>query len=173
MQEREKEGCWFMTKGHVYYQEPNRVASQICIYTVQVCIHSVCNRGGEGIRLCGKHIQELYLHCVFDQIPYLQNWFYTPNKNLGGGLRQINTCRPVPIYYRSIFKKRGHLGFGVFLDIWSMLTIEHSGVAQLIVHQLDVRQALVLFLARHPREVFPAEWLEYCSFLAKIIHRFL
>jgi hypothetical protein len=35
MQEREKEGCWFMTKGHVYNQEPNQVASQICISTVQ------------------------------------------------------------------------------------------------------------------------------------------
>jgi hypothetical protein len=53
----------------------------------------------------------------------------------GGGLRQINTC-----LYRSIFKKRGHLGFGVFLDISSMLTIEHSGGAQLVVHQLDVRR---------------------------------
>jgi hypothetical protein len=29
MQDGEKEGCWFMTMGHVFYQEPVRVESQI------------------------------------------------------------------------------------------------------------------------------------------------
>jgi hypothetical protein len=51
MQEREKEGCWFMTKGHVYYQEPNRVASQICISTVQDYVKTAgggTGRGGGG-----------------------------------------------------------------------------------------------------------------------------
>jgi hypothetical protein len=28
MQDGEKDGCWFMTIGHVFYQEPVRVASQ-------------------------------------------------------------------------------------------------------------------------------------------------
>jgi hypothetical protein len=31
------------------------------------------------------------------------------------------------------------------------------GVAQLVVHRLDVRQARVRLSARHPREVFPAQ----------------
>jgi hypothetical protein len=35
-----------------------------------------------------------------------------------GGLRQINTCRQVPLLVN--LKKSGQLGFGVFIDIWSM-----------------------------------------------------
>jgi hypothetical protein len=46
------------------------------------------------------------IHCAFDQIPNLQNYFTTSNKNLGGegGLRQI-TPAVMPLY-RSIFKKK-------------------------------------------------------------------
>jgi hypothetical protein len=44
-----------------------------------VCIYTVCNRGGSGcVETSGV------MHCVFDQIPNLQNCFTTPNKNLGG-----------------------------------------------------------------------------------------
>ncbi len=57
------------------------------------------------------------IHCVFDQIQNLQNCFTTQRR--GGGLRQINTCRQVPLLV-NIFKKNRHLGFGVFMDIWSM-----------------------------------------------------
>jgi hypothetical protein len=32
------------------------------------------------------------IHCVFDQIPNLQNYF-----NIPGGFRQINTCCQVPL----------------------------------------------------------------------------
>ncbi len=39
-------------------------------------------------------------------------------KQKPGGLRQINTCRQS--LYRSIFKKRRLLGFGVFIVIWSI-----------------------------------------------------
>jgi hypothetical protein len=35
----------------------------------------------------------------------------------GGGLRQINTCRQVPLVVK--WKSR-HLGVGIFIDIWSM-----------------------------------------------------
>jgi hypothetical protein len=35
-----------------------------------------------------------------------------------GDLWQINTCRRVPLLVN--FKKSRHLGFGVFIDIWSM-----------------------------------------------------
>ena len=54
MQEREKEGCWFMTKGHVYYQEPNRVASQICISTVKDYVKTVLEGGLEVV--CQLHM---------------------------------------------------------------------------------------------------------------------
>jgi hypothetical protein len=45
------------------------------------------------------------IHCIFDQIPNLQNCFTTPNKNLGGkgAVRSL---------YRSIFKKSRHLALG-------------------------------------------------------------
>jgi hypothetical protein len=36
------------------------------------------------------------IHCVFDQIPNLQNCFTTPNKNLGGD-RAPDKCRQVPL----------------------------------------------------------------------------
>jgi hypothetical protein len=45
-----------------------------------VGINTVCNGGGgDGIRLGREHLQELYIHCVFDQIPLL----YYPKKDLG------------------------------------------------------------------------------------------
>ncbi len=57
-------------------------------------IQCVTGGGGEGTGLCGEHI-----HCVFDQIPNLQNCFSTLNKKprRGGGLKQINICRQDPI----------------------------------------------------------------------------
>ncbi len=48
MQEKEKEGCWFMsmTIGHVYYQEPVRVMSQI--YYSSVLLMRLLGVGGRG-----------------------------------------------------------------------------------------------------------------------------
>jgi hypothetical protein len=62
-----------------------------------LCTHTVYNRGGEGIGLCGEHTGVILY--VFDKIPNLLNCFTTPNKNLGvdGGLRQIITSRQVPL----------------------------------------------------------------------------
>jgi hypothetical protein len=64
------------------------------------------------IGLCGEHIQDLYT-VYFDQIREPKNCFTTRS------LRQINTCRQA--LYWSIFKKSRHLGFGVFIVIWSMV----------------------------------------------------
>ncbi len=63
------------------------------------------------------------IHCVFDQIPNLQNCFIAPHKaQEGRGLRHLP-----PSPYWSIFKKSRHLGFGVLTDIWSMgYTTGHS-----------------------------------------------
>jgi hypothetical protein len=44
-----------------------------------------------------------------------------------GGLRQINTCRSVPLLGQFL-RKAEHLGFGVFIDIWSMQITEQPSV---------------------------------------------
>jgi hypothetical protein len=51
-------------------------------YVYYVFIQCVTGGGGEGIGLCGEHIQELYT-VLFDQIPNLPIVFTTPNKNIG------------------------------------------------------------------------------------------
>jgi hypothetical protein len=56
------------------------------------------------------------IHCVFDQIPNLQNCFTTQNKTWEG--RGPQTPAPKSLYW-SIFKKSRHLGIGVSIDIWS------------------------------------------------------
>ncbi len=53
------------------------------------------------------------IHCVFDQIPKL---LYHPKQNLGGDIGS-QTDKHLP---PSTFQKSRHLGFGVFIDIWSM-----------------------------------------------------
>ncbi len=46
-----------------------------------------------------ESIYSTAIHCVFDQIPNLQNCFTTPR-----GLRQINTCRQVNFKEKPTFK---------------------------------------------------------------------
>jgi hypothetical protein len=64
MQEKEKEGCWFMTKGHVYYQEPVRVMSQI--YYSSVLLMRLLGVGGRGRGMGGgsqfKSTRQLFLY---------------------------------------------------------------------------------------------------------------
>ncbi len=61
------------------------------------------------------------IHCVFDQIPNLQNCFTTHSKqNLGGGVGLRPAAQSL---YWSIFKKSQHLGIGVLIDIWSMIVL--------------------------------------------------
>ncbi len=78
----------------------NKYRGGLCIYTVQ------CVTWGD--RVVWRAFTGL-IHWVFDQIPNLQNCFTTPNKTRRGrGLRQINTCRQVPLQVN--FKKSQHLG---------------------------------------------------------------
>ncbi len=53
------------------------------MYTTGVYIHTVCNGGGEGSRLCGEHIQELYT-VYLTRFRTYKITFTTPNKNIGG-----------------------------------------------------------------------------------------
>jgi hypothetical protein len=61
--------------------------------------------------LCGGRAYTGVIHCVFDQIPNLQNYFTT----------QINTCRQVTFQVK--FKKSRFLGFGIFVVIWSIVCL--------------------------------------------------
>ncbi len=64
-----------------------------------VCIYTVCNGGGggEGIRLCGEHIQELYT--VFLTHRAYKIALPPHKKNLGGegASDRLNTCHQVPL----------------------------------------------------------------------------
>ncbi len=69
-----------------------------------------------------------------------------------GGLRQINTCRPVPLLGN--FKKSRHLGFGVFIDILGyfahiFLTADSFIGSRLCVQQYNM---YCLKLFRRPTE---------------------
>jgi hypothetical protein len=52
-------------------------------YRGMYLLYTVCN-GGEGRDRVVWRASTGVIHCVFDQIPNLQNRFTTPNKNLGG-----------------------------------------------------------------------------------------
>jgi hypothetical protein len=77
---------------------------------VQVYVFTQCVRGGEGGDRVVWRAYTGAIHCVFDQIRNLQNCFTTPKQKprRGGGLRQLNTCRQVPL--QVYFKKSQHLG---------------------------------------------------------------
>ncbi len=64
-----------------------------------------------------ESIYRSYTLSVFDQIMNLQNCFTTPKQKptRGEGLRQINTCRQVPLQVNS--KKSRHSGLDVLLKM--------------------------------------------------------
>jgi hypothetical protein len=64
-------------------------------------------------------IKTLNPKCV--QISNLQHCFTTPNKNLGEEEASDRLTPAAKSLYRTILKKRRHLGFGVFIVIWSMV----------------------------------------------------
>jgi hypothetical protein len=69
------------------------------------------------------------IHCVFAQIPNLQNCFTIPNKNqVGEGASDRYSPQTDKYLYWSIFEKSRHLGFGVFIDIWSMIATKQRAM---------------------------------------------
>jgi hypothetical protein len=81
--------------------------------------HTVCN--GRGDRVVWRANTGI-IHCVFDQIPNQLNCFTTPNKNLGRG-PQTDKHLPPSTFTGHFFKKSPHLGFVVFIYIWSLLWV--------------------------------------------------
>jgi hypothetical protein len=73
-------------------------------------MYCMCKRGERGSG-CVESIFRSYTLCT--------KLLYHPKlkPRRGGGHRQKNT----KYLYWSIFKKRRHLGFGIFIDIWSMM----------------------------------------------------
>ncbi len=109
---RYTQSCWYFklllwTSAPITFSLVHLPSLPVWIST-GVCIYTVCNTGGRD-RVVWRAYTGV-IHCVFDQIPNLQNCFTTPNKNLGGkgGFRQVNTFRQV--HLQVIFKKSRHLG---------------------------------------------------------------
>ncbi len=66
------------------------------------------------------------IHCVFGQIPNLQNCFTNPYKNLGWEGASDSLTRAAKSLYMPILRESRHLGFGVFIVSWSMLDVKEN-----------------------------------------------
>jgi hypothetical protein len=79
---------------------------------------TVCNRAGEGIRMCGEHLQELYIVYLTRFQTYKRKLLYHPKQKprRGGGLRQINACRKVPL--QDNFLRKADISDWSLLAIW-------------------------------------------------------
>ncbi len=68
-------------------------------------IYTVCNTGGGGgVRVVWRASTGL-IHCVFDQIPNLQNCFTTPNKNQEGIGPQTKKHMPTSTFTSKFLRK--------------------------------------------------------------------
>ncbi len=112
---RYSQSCWYF-RTLLWTSAPLNLltGSPLPPFPVWISTGTVCNRkGGSG---CVESIYKSYSLCIWTDSE--------PRKLLPsppGGLRQIHTCRQVPL--QVIFlKKSRHLGFGVFKVIFSMLT---------------------------------------------------
>ncbi len=87
--------------------------------STEACNYTVCNTGRRGSG-CVESIYRSYLLCIWPDSEPIKLFYHPKQKpRWGGDLRQIKAWRKV--LYRSILKKRRHLGFGVFKVIWSMM----------------------------------------------------
>jgi hypothetical protein len=77
----------------------------------------VCNRGGGG----WGYVESIYTSNTLFILPDSEptKLLYHPKQNLGGERPQTPASKSL---YWSNLKKSQDLGFGVFIDIWSMVT---------------------------------------------------
>ncbi len=76
--------------------------------STEVCSHTVCNRGGRGLG-CVESIYRSYTLCIWPDSEPTKLLYHPKQKpRRGGCLRQINTCRQVPLlvnfYEKSTFR---------------------------------------------------------------------
>jgi hypothetical protein len=86
-----------------------------CVNKCKGYVFIRCETGGEGIGLCGEHLQ-----CTFTVYTVYSTRFRTYTIALlpqGASDRLTPATRSL---HRSIFKKSRPLGLGVFIDIWSI-----------------------------------------------------
>jgi hypothetical protein len=125
---RDSQSCWYFrpllwTSAPLTFSLVHPFPFPVWIST-GVCVHTVCKGGGEGKGSgCVESIYRIYTLCIWpDSEPTKFLYHPKPKPRRGGGLRQIRTPA-AKYFYWSIFKKSLHLGFGVFIDICSMLKL--------------------------------------------------
>ncbi len=67
----------------------------------------------------------------------------------GEHIQRDKTCRQVSLYW-SIFQKSRHLGFGVFIDIWSMLITFSTLIRNVYVVSCLMMESLEMSLSLSP-----------------------
>jgi hypothetical protein len=96
-------------------------------------------------------------HCVFDQIPNLQNCFTTTNKNLGRERASDRLTPAAMSLYKSIFKKSRHLGLESISYLVHAEGIQTSvnvageyklDLADPLLHRLSLRLGSLVVLQR-------------------------
>ncbi len=82
----QSQSCWYFwplmwTKGPLTFSLVHPPLPPFSVWiSTGVCIYTVCDGRGRGSG-CDESIYRSYTHSVFDQIPNLQNWYTTLNKN--------------------------------------------------------------------------------------------
>jgi hypothetical protein len=129
---------------------------------------SVWLGGGVGgsIESCWRPYSTGILHSVYDQIHNLQNSYTPPRKYLGGkgGLREINTCRKVPIQVTVLDDDISLLSIipiflwanTVVLD-WTLLLVTCSkeyGAARVIITFFSESCLNIVYFNGHKNTVF-------------------
>ncbi len=93
--------------------------------SIGVCIHTVCNGGGGRGSGCVESIYKSYTLCNWpDSKPTKLLYHRKQNLGRGGGPQTDKHLPP------SLWSKSRHLGFGVFIDIWSMHGMNLSNVGE-------------------------------------------
>ncbi len=88
------------------------------------------------------------IHCVFDQIPIPTKLLYhlQTKPERGGVLRHLP---PSPCTV-NFFRKSRHLGFGDFINIWSMMQGQRDFSRFSLLTTKNIETCTVLFLALIP-----------------------
>ncbi len=118
---RYSQSCWYFrpllwTSAPLAFSLVELPASPPSLST-GVCIFTVCKRGGGVGSGCVESIYRIHTLCICPDSEPTKLLYHPKQKPRR---RWIKTPAAKSLY-RSIFKKSRHFGFGVFIDIWSMV----------------------------------------------------